>query len=90
MLKYKGEKTAEYNFNLAVYYEGLASKTDSLELLTKADEYYEAAMMLSEGNDEEIVAGKSKFDNYYGIVQKVAEQKAKNAKSNSNENFELL
>jgi len=90
MLKYKGEKTAEYNFNLAVYYEALASKTDSLELLTKADEFYELAMELSQGKDEEIVAGKSKFDNYYGIVKKVAEQKLKNAKSNTNENFELL
>jgi len=90
MKKYKGEKSAAYYFNLAVYYEALASKTDSLELLTKADEYYEQAMALSEGKDEEIVSGKAKFDNYYRIIKKVADQKRANAKSSTNDNFELL
>ena len=90
MKKYKGEKTAAYYFNLAVYYEALASKTDSLELLTKADEYYADAMRLSEGKDEDIVNGKSKFDNYYRIIKKVADQKRANAKSSTNDNFELL
>ena len=90
MLKYKGEKSAAYYFNLAVYYEALASKTDSLELLTKADEYYEEAMRLSEGKDEDIVNGKSKFDNYYRIIKKVADQKRANAKSSTNDNFDLL
>jgi len=90
MKKYKGEKTEEYYFDLAVYYEALASKTDSIELLTKADEYYEEAMRLSEGKDEEIVAGKAKFDNYYRIIKKVADQKRANAKSSTNDNFELL
>jgi len=90
MLKYKGEKSAAYYFNLAVYYEALASKSDSLELLTKANEYYEEAMKLSEGKDEEIVAGKSKFDNYYRIIKKIADQKRANAKSSTNDNFELL
>lgn len=90
MKRYKGRKTDSYYFNLAVYYEALASKTDSLELLTKADEYYEQAMMLSGGTDEEIVNGKAKFDNYYKIVKKVAEQKRANAKSSTSDNFELL
>ncbi len=90
MKKYKGEKTAEYYFNLAVYYEAHASKTDSVELLTKADEYYEQAMVLSEGKDEEIVKGKLKFDNYYSIIKKVADQKRANAKNSTNDNFELL
>lgn len=90
MRKYKGDKSEAYFFNLAVYYEALASKTDSLELLSKANEYYEEAMMLSQGKDEEIVAGKSKFDNYYRIIKKVADQKRANAKSSTNDNFELL
>jgi len=90
MRKYKGKKTSNYYFNLAVYYEALASKTDSLELLTKADEYYEKAMMLSNGKDKDIVYGKSKFDNYYRIIKKVADQKRANAKSSTNDNFELL
>ncbi len=90
MKKYKGEKTDAYYFNLAVYYEALASQSDSIELLTKADEYYDDAMRLSEGDDEVIVNGKMKFDNYYSIIQKVADQKRANAKNNKNDNFELL
>ncbi len=90
MLKYQGEKTDAYHFNLAVYYEALASQSDSIELLTKADEHYEEAMILSEGNDEIIVNGKMKFDNYYSIIKKVADQKRANAKNNKNDNFELL
>ena len=90
MKKYKGEKTDAYYFNLAVYYEALASQSDSIELLTKADEYYDDAMRLSEGDDEVIVNGKMKFDNYYSIIKKVADQKRANAKNNKNDNFELL
>ena len=90
MKKYKGEKTADYYFNLAVYYEALASQTDNVALLTKADEYYESAMSLSEGSDEVSVKGKSKFDKFYAIVKKVADQKRENAKSQTNDQFELL
>lgn len=90
MKRYKGKKDEAYYFNLAVFYEALASKTDSLELLTKADEYYEQAMILSGGTDEEIINGKAKFDNYYKIVKKVAEQKRRNAKSSNSDSFELL
>jgi hypothetical protein len=90
MKNYKGEKTAAYYYNLAVYYEALASQSDSLELLTKADEYYEQAMALSQGKDETIVKGKAKFDNYYNIIKKVAHQKKINAQNSSNDNFELL
>ncbi|MBT5933881.1 hypothetical protein [Sulfurimonas sp.] len=90
MKKYDGEKTYEYYFNLAVYYEALASKTDDLALLTKADEYYEKAMQLSEGSNEIITKGKSKFDKYYKIIKKVADQKAKNAVQDDNSMFQIL
>ena len=90
MKKYQGEKTDAYYFNLAVYYEALASQSDSVELLTKSDEYYEEAMRLSEGKDDVIINGKMKFDNYYSIIKKVADQKRANAKNSNNDNFELL
>ena len=47
-------------------------------------------MRLSEGGDEDIVKGKAKFDNYYSIIKKIADQKRANAKSSTNDNFELL
>jgi hypothetical protein len=90
MLKYQGEKTAEYCFDLAIYYEGLASQSDNIELLAKADEYYNKAMELSKGGDEVITNGKSKFDNYYKIIKQVAEQKLKNAKNQTSSQFDIL
>ena len=90
MKKYEGEKSAGYYFNLAVYCEALASQTDDLSLLTKADEYYESAMQLSRGEEEIITKGKSKFDRYYKIIKKVADQKAKNAEKDSNSMFQIL
>lgn len=90
MKAYKGEKDESYYFNLAVYCEALAAKSDDMALLSKANEYYEKAMQLSEGGDEVIVKGKAKFDRYYKIIQKVAEQKAKNAEKNNNSMFQIL
>lgn len=80
MKAYKGDKDESYYFNLAVYCEALAAKSDDLALLSKANEYYEKAMQLSGGQDEIIINGKAKFDRYYQIIKKVADQKAKNAK----------
>jgi hypothetical protein len=90
MKAYKGEKDESYYFNLAVYCEALAAKSDDMALLSKANEYYEKAMQLSEGGDEIITKGKAKFDRYYKIIKKVAEQKAKNAEKNNNSMFEIL
>ncbi|WP_373071383.1 hypothetical protein [Sulfurimonas sp.] len=90
MKAYKGEKNEAYFFNLAVYCEALAAKSDDMALLSKANEYYEKAMQLSEGGDEVITKGKAKFDRYYQIIKKVAEQKAKNAEKNNNSMFEIL
>ncbi|QSZ41381.1 hypothetical protein GJV85_04425 [Sulfurimonas aquatica] len=90
MKTYQGEKTAEYYFNFGVYCEALASQTDDLALLTKANEYYEKAMELSQGDNEIIIKGKAKFDKYYKIIQKVADQKAKNAEKDNNSMFQIL
>ena len=90
MKAYKGEKDESYYFNLAVLCEALAAKSDKMELLAKANEYYEKAMQLSEGGDEIITKGKAKFDRYYQIIKKVADQKAKNAEKNNNSMFEIL
>jgi hypothetical protein len=90
MEKYKGEKTAEYYFNLGVYYEALAAKTENLVLFAKADENYENAMRISEGGDEIITKGKAKFDNFYEMIKMVAQQKASNKKENSNNQFQIL
>jgi hypothetical protein len=90
MKAYEGEKDDAYYFNLAVYCEALAAKSDDMALLSKANEYYEKAMQLSEGGDEVITKGKAKFDRYYNIIKKVAEQKAKNAEKNNNSMFQIL
>lgn len=90
MKAYEGEKDEAYYFNLAVYCEALAAQSDDMSLLSKANEYYEKAMQLSEGGDEVITKGKAKFDRYYKIIKKVADQKAKNAEKNENSMFQIL
>jgi hypothetical protein len=90
MKAYKGEKDEAYYFNLAVYCEALAAKSDDIALLSKANEYYEKAMQMSKGGDEVITNGKAKFDRYYHVIKKVADQKAKNDKKNNNSMFEIL
>ena len=90
MKSYKGEKDESYYFNLAVYCEALAAKSDNMALLSKANEYYEKAMQISQGEDEVITKGKAKFDRYYNIIKKVADQKAKNAEKNNNSMFQIL
>jgi hypothetical protein len=90
MKAYRGKKDEAYYFNFAVYCEALAAKSDDLALLSKADEYYEKAMQLSQGENEVITKGKAKFDRYYQVIKKVADQKAKNAEKNNNSMFEIL
>jgi len=90
MLKYKGEKTIEYYFNLAVYYEGLASKINDFKLLFKANENYEQAMSMGGHKDEDIVKTKAKFDNFYDLIKLINKQKKSNSKANKNNGFEIL
>jgi len=78
MQNYKGEKDIAFFFNLGVYYEGYASKEDDMALFVKADENYEKAMAMGGSEDETIVKGKLKFDNFYKIIKQVAEQREAN------------
>ena len=90
MEKYKGEKNLEYYFNLGVYYEGYATQIDNMAMFAKAQENYEKAMAMGGSEDETIVKGKMKFDNFYEIIKKVAEQQAANLKQTSAGEYELL
>ena len=87
MEKYKGEKDANYHFNLAVYYECYGAKIDDMAQLAKADENYEKALSL-DSEDEVIVKGKIKFDKFYSIVKEVLEQKKANSKRSND--FEMV
>lgn len=90
MEKYKGKKELEYYFNLGVYYEGYATQIDNMALFAKAEENYEKAMVMGGSEDETIVKGKMKFDNFYEIIKKVAQQQAANLKQTSAGEYELL
>ena len=90
MEKYKGEKNFEYYFDLGVYYEGYGSQIDNLAMFAKAQENYEKAMAMGGSEDDTIVKGKMKFDNFYEIIKKVAQQQAANLKQTSSGEYELL
>ncbi|MEA2100138.1 MAG: hypothetical protein U9P72_08410 [Campylobacterota bacterium] len=90
MEKYKGEKELEYYFNLGVYYEGYGSQIDNMAMFSKAQENYEKAMAMGGSEDETIVKGKLKFDNFYEVIKKVAEQQAANLKQTGAGEYELL
>lgn len=90
MEKYKGEKDVAYYFNLGVYYEGYGSQIDNIAMFAKAEENYEKAMAMGGSDDETIVKGKMKFDNFYEVIKKVAKQQAANLKQNSAGEYELL
>jgi len=90
MEKYKGEKNLEYYFNLGVYYEGYGTQIDNIAMFAKAEENYEKAMSMGGSEDETIVKGKMKFDNFYEIIKKVAQQQAANLKQTSTGEYELL
>ncbi|MEA3229197.1 MAG: hypothetical protein U9P38_09020 [Campylobacterota bacterium] len=90
MENYKGKKEFEYYFNLAVYYEGYGSQIDNIAMFAKAEENYEKALAMGGSDDEAIIKGKMKFDNFYNIIKKVAKQQAANLKQTSSGEYELL
>ena len=83
MENYKGKKDLAYYFDLAVYYECYASKQDDTKYLVKAEENYEKAMAMGGSEDETVIKGKMKFDNFYSIIKEVIKQKVANAKRNN-------
>lgn len=90
MKKYKGEKTLEYYFNLAVYYEAYAGLSNDMAFLSKSDENYEQAMALGGNEDELVIKTKAKFDNFYDLIKSIDKQKKLNSKVNLNEGDEVL
>ncbi len=89
MEKYEGEKSVAYYYNLGVYYEGLASEKDNMKLFVKAEENYDKAMAMGGSEDETIINGKMKFDNFYKIIKEVAEQNNANQKQNSSSEYTI-
>jgi hypothetical protein len=90
MLKYKGSKEYEYYLNLAIYYEGLAAQEDDMAYLVKANESYKLSIENGGADEKIVINAKIKFDNFYKIVKKIAEQKIANAKANGNNKYKLL
>ena len=90
MEKFQGKKEFEYHYILAVYYEALASISNDLALFAKADENYNKAMATGGSSEESVVKGRARFENFYEIIQKVAEQKLANKQQTSKSQYELL
>lgn len=89
MEKYSGKKTLEYHFNLAIYYEALAAKNESLELLKKASQNYEQAVALGGATDELVLKEKAKFDNFYNLFKMIESQRLNNVKKTKSINDEF-
>jgi hypothetical protein len=90
MLSYKGDKDYKYYFNLALYYEGYAAKINDMGMLALADKYYKISVKNGGLNDDVVLKGKTKFDNYYELFKDISQQKARNAKNNNNSQYQLL
>lgn len=70
MEAYKGEKDANYYYNLAILYEALASETEDLKYLKKAKQNYNQAILHGGGEDKTILDAKVRFDNFYELLNK--------------------
>lgn len=90
MENYKGNKTMEFYFNLAIYYEALASTQSDLSLLSQASENYDKAMAMGGSTDEIVIKAKAKFDNFYELIKAIDEQKKSNQNANLNRDNEVL
>ena len=90
MKNYKGEKKLAYYYDLAIYYEGLASSQSDIRLLSLANDNYEKAMAMGGAEDDVVIKAKAKFDNFYNLIQKIDQQKKLNAKANLNAGDEVL
>ena len=90
MKNYKGEKDLAYYYDLAVYYEGLASSQSNIKLLSLANDNYEKAMAMGGYEDDVVIKAKAKFDNFYNLIQKIDKQKKLNEKADLNSADEVL
>jgi hypothetical protein len=71
---YNGKKDMDFYYDLAVLYEAYASETENLKLLKLADKNYEKAISLGGLNDKLILDAKSRFDNFYELLNKTKKQ----------------
>jgi len=78
MEDYDGNKDLNYYYNLAVLYEGLGSKTGSMETFSKAKKAYSKAMRQGGSSNDLVINAKSRFDNFYRLFQMTQNQKGKN------------
>jgi len=81
MKKFKGEKTYKFYYDLAVYYEGLASSTSNINLLSLANKYYEKSIAMGGIDNEIVIKTKAKFDNFYNLIKAIDSQKKANKKA---------
>lgn len=88
MEKYKGDKDMSYYYDLAVFYEALAAKNEELGLLEKANINYEKALSKGGSTDEVVVKTKARFDKFYDVFKKLAQQRSSNKKQEQSINDE--
>jgi len=74
MNRYNGKKDKNFYYNLAILYEAEASTTENMKLLKRARSNYEKAMLLGGEDDELIIDAKSKFDNFYDLLDRTKQQ----------------
>jgi len=78
MEAYTGKKTMNFYYNLAVFYEALASEKEDLNLLVKADKNYQLSMQNGGSRDDVVISAKARFDNFYKLLKMILEQQDKN------------
>ena len=79
MNRYKGEKDMNYYYNLAILYEAEASVTENMKLLKRSQFNYEQAMVLGGHKDKVVISAKSRFDNFYDLLDRTKKQDVANA-----------
>lgn len=90
MLSYKGKKDYKYYYDLAVYYEGLATQENDVTYLAEADKFYTKAIQMGGADDKDVIEGKQQFERFYSLIKSIAKQKLENMKKLQNSDYELL
>jgi tetratricopeptide (TPR) repeat protein len=72
------EQDLDFYYNLAIFYEALASQKEDFSLLEKAKINYDKALSL-DNSDEVLLETKSKFDKFYNLVKSINRQNSANS-----------
>jgi len=67
MEAYKGDKDANYYYNLAILYEAMASTTEDIKYLKLAQKNYNEAILKGGGDDKTILDAKVRFDKFFDL-----------------------